>query len=193
MTPQAHLRRIGWFAMLIVFVALYCGLHLKVQSVKSDVVRAERRIVELQDHNLLLETEFLTRSSQLQLAQWNRVDFGYTAPEASQFIAGRRQLAALGGSRVPGSTADVRLASYSPGEDVAAAAADQADGADKAVPAPGPGPAPGPRGIIPASLAVNDRAVDDRAGPAPRLALIVPQANARTRIQLTALADAAIP
>ena len=42
--------------------------------------------MQLEGANLLLETEYLTRSNQLQLAAWNRVDFGYTAPNAAQFL-----------------------------------------------------------------------------------------------------------
>ena len=126
MTYQDRIRRIGWIALLLVCGALYLALHLKVQSVKSDLVLSERQIVSLEEQNLLLETEFQTRSSQLQLAQWNRVDFGFSPPEASQFIKGERQLAMLGGTRdtplpgplgQPGQASDIQLASYSPGED----------------------------------------------------------------------------
>jgi hypothetical protein len=118
MTPQARLRRIGWFALLGVCTLLYALLHLQVWAVSSEVKRAERRIVALESNKMLLETEFLTRSSQLQLSAWNRVDFGYTAPRADQFIGTERQLASLG---VQGDAAeqDLRLASFSADQDVA--------------------------------------------------------------------------
>src|SRR5690606_12144894 len=71
MTAQSRIRRIGWIAALAVCTALYLMLHLKVHSVRSEVIRAERQIVALEQQKLLLETEFETRSNQLQLAAWN--------------------------------------------------------------------------------------------------------------------------
>ena len=110
MSPHARLRRIGWIAALATCTALYLMLHLKVQSVSSEVVRAERRIVALEHQKLLLETEFETRSNQLQLAAWNRVDFGYTAPSAEQFLENERQLASFGGPRATGAPEPIRVA-----------------------------------------------------------------------------------
>ena len=107
MTPHS---RIGWFAALATCTALYLMLHLKVQSVSSDVVRAERQIVRLEEQKLLLETEFETRSNQLQLAAWNRVDFGYVAPSAAQFLDNERQLANFGVPRAPGAPEPIRVA-----------------------------------------------------------------------------------
>ncbi len=104
MTPQAQLRRIGWIALLAVLTGFYLMLHFKVQAVHSEVVRAERRIVSLEQEKLLLATEFETRANQMQLAAWNQVDFGYVAPTAAQFLEGERQLAALGVSGLPGSS-----------------------------------------------------------------------------------------
>jgi len=116
MTPQSRIRRIGWFAALAMVTALYLMLHLKVHAVVSDVVRAERQIVALEQQKLLLETEFETRSNQLQLAAWNRVDFGYTAPSAEQFIENERQLAQFGSPRAPGAPEPIRVASAGDGE-----------------------------------------------------------------------------
>lgn len=110
MTAHGHMRRIGWIAALAVCTALYLMLHLKVHSVRSEVVRAEREIVALEQQKLLLETEFETRSNQLQLAAWNRVDFGYTAPTASQFLENERQLASFGGPRAVGAPEPIRVA-----------------------------------------------------------------------------------
>ena len=110
LTPQSRLRRVGWIAMLAVCTALYLTLHLKVHSVTSEVVRAERKIVALEQQKLLLETEFETRSNQLQLAAWNRVDFGYTAPSAAQFLENERQLASFGSPRAAGAPEPIRVA-----------------------------------------------------------------------------------
>lgn len=119
MTPQARFRRIGWVALLTVCTLLYGLLHLQVWSVSSEVKRAERHIVALEQDKLLLETEFLTRSSQAQLAAWNRVDFGFSAPRADQFIASERQLASFGADGEEGREDAMRLASFSADQEVA--------------------------------------------------------------------------
>ena len=62
---------------------------------------------------MLLETEFETRANQLQLASWNNVEFGYSAPTASQFLENERQLAAFGTPRAPGAPEPIRVASAS--------------------------------------------------------------------------------
>ena len=110
MTPQAQLRRIGWIALLALLTGLYLMLHFKVQAVHSEVVRAERRIVALEQEKLLLATEFETRANQMQLAAWNQVDFGYVAPTASQFLEGERQLAALGAPVLTPGSSPIMLA-----------------------------------------------------------------------------------
>ncbi|MBO9519397.1 MAG: hypothetical protein J7493_15140 [Porphyrobacter sp.] len=110
MTPQDRMRRIGWLMTLAICTGLYLTLHLKVHAVVSDVVRAERQIVALEQQKLLLETEFETRSNQLQLAAWNQVDFGYTAPTAAQFIGSERQLASFGTPRGIGAPEPIRVA-----------------------------------------------------------------------------------
>ena len=118
MNPQARIRRIGWLAALGTCLALYALLHIKVTAVHADVVRAEDRIVALEEQNLLLETEFLTRSNHVQLAAWNRVDFGFKSPEASQFIDGERELARFGLPRDANAPAPIRLAGLRSGEDM---------------------------------------------------------------------------
>lgn len=110
MTPQSRIRRIGWVAALAICGMLYLALHLKVHAVSSEVIRAERQIVLLEQQKVLLETEFQTRSNQLQLEEWNRVDFGYVAPSASQFIEDERQLAAFGSPRAAGAPEPIRVA-----------------------------------------------------------------------------------
>lgn len=118
MTPQSRIRRMGWLAVLSLCLVLYGMLHFKVNAVHSDVVRAERQIVALEEQNIMLETEFLTRSSQVRLAAWNRVDFGYIAPTAAQYIESDRQLASFGGPRAASAPAPIVLAGLSGEEDI---------------------------------------------------------------------------
>lgn len=118
MTRQRGMSRIGWLAVLGTCCALYLLLHVKVNAVHSEVVQAERRIVALESANLLLETEFLTRTNQVQLAAWNRVDFGFQSPQADQFIDSERQLASFGMPRGADAPPPIRLAGLRSGEDV---------------------------------------------------------------------------
>ena len=110
MTPHGRMRRIGWFAALAICAMLYATLHLRVHAVTSEVIRAERQIVALEQQKILLETEFQTRSNQLQLEEWNRVDFGYVAPTAAQFLDNERQLASFGSPRAAGAPEPIRVA-----------------------------------------------------------------------------------
>ena len=115
MTQQSRLRRMGWIAVLALCTMCYLALHLKVHAVRSEVVNAERRIVALENQKMLLATEFETRASQEQLASWNRVEFGYSAPTAGQFIENERQLARFGTPRAPGAPEPIRVASLANG------------------------------------------------------------------------------
>ena len=117
MTQQSRLRRMGWIAVLALCTVLYLGLHLKVHAVRSEVVSAEREIVALENQKILLATEFETRASQEQLASWNRVEFGYAAPTAGQFVENERQLAKFGTPRAAGAPEPIRVASLATGED----------------------------------------------------------------------------
>jgi hypothetical protein len=117
MTQQSRLRRMGWIAVLALCTVLYLGLHLKVHAVRSEVIGAERHIVALEDEKTLLETEFETRASQEQLASWNRVEFGYGAPTAAQFVENERQLAKFGTPRAAGAPEPIRVATIANGED----------------------------------------------------------------------------
>lgn len=120
MTMPASIRRIGWIAVLTICAVLYTLLHLKVNAVHADVVRAERQIVQLEQHTMMLETEFLTRSSHVQLDKLNRINFGYTAPEAAQFLSGERHLAQFGSPRAADAPAPIRLAGMSTDDDLPA-------------------------------------------------------------------------
>jgi hypothetical protein len=116
MNAGSRLRKIGWAMVLITCTALYGALHLRVNAVKSEVRLAERQIVALQEEKVLLETEFQTRANQRQLATWNEVEFGYSAPNAGQFLEGERQLAQFGSPRVPGAPEPIMVASAAPEE-----------------------------------------------------------------------------
>lgn len=110
MAAGSRLRQLGWFVTLALCFALFVALTFKVNSVRSEVRLAERQIVALQREKVLLETEFETRASQQQLAQWNAVDFGYQAPGPGQYLEGERQLAALGEPRAPAAPTPIRVA-----------------------------------------------------------------------------------
>ncbi|WEK48036.1 MAG: hypothetical protein P0Y56_07005 [Candidatus Andeanibacterium colombiense] len=112
----SRLRKIGWAAVLVTCTALYLMLHLKVNAVRGEVRQAERSIVALQGQKTMLETEFETRSNQQQLATWNEVDFGYKAPNASQYLEGERQLAQFGTPRAKGAPEPIMVANAPRGE-----------------------------------------------------------------------------
>ncbi|TAD77503.1 MAG: hypothetical protein EAY70_08455 [Sphingomonadales bacterium] len=109
MMNSSQARSLGWAAVLAICLALVVVLSFKVHAVKSEVLLAERHLLALQRETLLLETEFQTRASQRQLAEWNAVEFGYAAPRAGQFLAGERQLASLGEVRGPDAPSPIRL------------------------------------------------------------------------------------
>lgn len=111
----SRLRQLGWAVSLALCITLFAALTFKVNSVRSEVRLAERQILALQREKMLLETEFETRASQQQLAQWNAVDFGYQAPGADQYLEGERQLANLGEPRAPAAPSPIRVA-RAPGE-----------------------------------------------------------------------------
>ena len=92
----SRLRHASWAATLSVALGLFLGLTFHVNAIKSEVRLAERRIVSLEREKLLLETEFQSRASQRQLAEWNAIEFGYVAPRAGQFLENETQLAGLG-------------------------------------------------------------------------------------------------
>jgi hypothetical protein len=106
----SRLRQLGWVVTLAICAAAFVALTFKVNSVRSEVRLAERQIASLQREKVLLETEFETRASQQQLAQWNAVDFGYQAPGANQYLEGESQLAALGEPRGDNAPSPIRVA-----------------------------------------------------------------------------------
>ena len=110
MVSGSRRRQIGWLMVLVACAALLAGLTFKVNTIKSQVRLAERQIIALETEKRILEIEFQARSSQQQLADWNRVEYGYAAPSAGQYLESERQLAALGMARVQGAPEPIRVA-----------------------------------------------------------------------------------
>lgn len=106
----SRIRQIGWAAVLLACVALFAILSFQVQTVKSEVLLAEREIVSLERQVLMLETEFQTRASQRQLAEWNTIELGYKAPRADQYLESNRQLASFGQDTGPTAPQPIRVA-----------------------------------------------------------------------------------
>lgn len=106
----SRLRQLGWASLLLGCTALFVVLWVQVNSVKSEVRMAERKLVALQTETQGLEMEFETRASQAQLAAWNAVDFGYRPPAAEQFLDGEQELAAFGLPRAEGAPDPIRVA-----------------------------------------------------------------------------------
>lgn len=106
----SRIRQIGWVAVLLACVALFAVLSFQVQTVRSEVLLAEREIVTLERQVLMLETEFQTRASQRQLAEWNTIELGYKAPRADQYLESNRQLAYFGQDASPDAPKPIRVA-----------------------------------------------------------------------------------
>lgn len=114
MARGSRVHQIGWALVLSVCFGLLLALTFRVNAVKSDVRLTERRIIAAQQAKLMLETEFQTRASQQQLADWNAVEFGYGAPRADQYLEHETQLAALGTPRGIDAPSPVRVALNTP-------------------------------------------------------------------------------
>ncbi|MXP13476.1 hypothetical protein GRI44_01735 [Altererythrobacter confluentis] len=110
MAPGSRLRQIGWAVALSICITGFVALTFRVNAVKSEVRLAERRIIALEQEKQILETEFETRANQQQLANWNKVEFGYAAPLAEQYLENERELAQLGLARDAGAPSPIRVA-----------------------------------------------------------------------------------
>ena len=110
MPGGSRLRQVGWAVVLSMCIAGFLALTFQVNAVKSEVRLAERQLIALEREKLLLETEFQARANQQQLADWNRIEFGYSAPSADQYLESERQLASLGVPRGPGAPDPIRVA-----------------------------------------------------------------------------------
>lgn len=106
----SRLRQIGWAVALTLCITLFLALTFRVNATKSDVRLAEREIIALERETTMLEIEFQTRASQQQLANYNRVEFGYRAPTAAQYLENERQVASLGMPRGVGAPDPIRVA-----------------------------------------------------------------------------------
>lgn len=109
----SHRRQLGWAAVLLACAALLAGVTFKVNTIKSQVRLAEREIIALESEKRILEIEFQARSNQQQLADLNRIEYGYAAPSAGQYLESERQLAALGMARAEGAPEPIRVAQAS--------------------------------------------------------------------------------
>jgi hypothetical protein len=92
-----RLEGIGWLALVFLVAILLYPLSLSVATLRSDLARTDHKIVEIKKEIRYLETEFSARASLRQLEDWNKLEFGYASPQASQYLDGERALANLGG------------------------------------------------------------------------------------------------
>lgn len=102
--------RYGWAAALVLALGAFVALSLQVHTVNTEIQLAERQIVRLKHDTLMLETELQARANQRQLAKWNRIEFGYEAPRADQYLESERQLASLGAAGGPLAPRPIRVA-----------------------------------------------------------------------------------
>lgn len=110
MSRGSRLRQTGWIVLLALCGVFFLVLTFHVNSVKNKVHLAERTIIQLEREKQTLEIEFEARANQQQLANWNKIDFGYEAPRADQYLDNPRQLAALGLARDVNAPAPIRVA-----------------------------------------------------------------------------------
>lgn len=93
------LQGIGLVLLVLVFAMLLYPVSLKVAATRSELAQINHQINRTRDNIRYLESELAVRGSMRQLERWNSESFGYSAPDASQFLSSERQLASLG--RVP--------------------------------------------------------------------------------------------
>lgn len=106
-----RVRSAGWLVLLGLCVAMVLVLAFRVNALRSQIHRAEARIIALKQDKMYLETEFETRANQQQLKVWNDVEFGYAAPDASQYLEGERELASLSVPDMANAPEPIRVAS----------------------------------------------------------------------------------
>lgn len=91
-----RLEGIGWLALVFLVAILLYPLSLSVATLRSDLARTDSKIVSLKKEIRYLETEFSARANLRQLEHWNKLEYGYVSPNASQYLDGERALANLG-------------------------------------------------------------------------------------------------
>ncbi|ASK86876.1 hypothetical protein [Sphingorhabdus sp. SMR4y] len=92
-----RLEGMGWLALVFLVAIMLYPLSLSVATLRSDLARTDRKIVEIKKDIRYLETEYSARANLRQLEDWNKLEFGYASPQASQYLDGERALANLGG------------------------------------------------------------------------------------------------
>ena len=155
------LRGIGLVLLVLLFAMMLYPVSLKVAATRSELTRIEKQIDRTRDNIRYLESELAVRASMRQLEQWNAETFGYSAPNADQYLENERQLAGI--DRLPrargaNDVAPVLMAMVSP---VAVPDAPQADAAAEAEE-----PAEKPVALAKAAPAAGPKAVrSDAAAP----------------------------
>ena len=89
------LQGIGLVLLVLIFAMMLYPVSLKVAATRSELTRIERDILRARDNIRYLESELAVRASMRQLEQWNADAFGYSAPDAAQYLESERQLASL--------------------------------------------------------------------------------------------------
>ena len=85
----------GLVLLVLIFAMMLYPVSLKVAATRSELTRIEKQIDRTRDNIRYLESELAVRASMRQLEQWNADTFGYSAPDAGQYLANERQLASL--------------------------------------------------------------------------------------------------
>lgn len=158
------LQGIGLVLLVLIFAMMLYPVSLKVAATRSELTRIERQIDRTRDNIRYLESELAVRASMRQLEQWNADTFGYSAPDAGQYLESERQLASL--DRLPrargaNEVAPVLMAMVSPVGTPAVSATKESPVAGKPVAAE-------PVTAKPVVLAQADTAI--RSDTAPRMA-----------------------
>jgi len=89
------LQGIGLVLLVLIFAMMLYPVSLKVAATRSELTRIEKQIDRTRDNIRYLESELAVRASMRQLEQWNADAFGYSAPDAGQYLESERQLASL--------------------------------------------------------------------------------------------------
>ena len=89
------LQGIGLVLLVLIFAMMLYPVSLTVAATRSELTQIERDIVRTRDNIRYLESELAVRASMRQLEQWNADAFGYSAPDAGQYLESERQLASL--------------------------------------------------------------------------------------------------
>ena len=89
------LQGIGLVLLVLLFAMMLYPVSLKVAATRSELTRIEKQIDRTRDNIRYLESELAVRASMRQLEQWNAETFGYSAPNADQYLENERKLASL--------------------------------------------------------------------------------------------------